>query len=31
MGKVMASLKEKYLGKMDFSLAGKILKDKLKG
>ena len=31
MGKVMAVLKEKYLGKMDFSLAGKILKDKLKG
>ena len=31
MGKVMASLKEKYLGKMDFSFAGKILKDKLKG
>jgi len=31
MGKVMAALKEKYLGKMDFSLAGKILKDKLKG
>jgi len=30
MGKVMAVLKEKYLGKMDFSLAGKILKDKLK-
>ena len=24
MGKVMAVLKEKYLGKMDFSLAGKI-------
>ena len=31
MGNVMAVLKEKYLGKMDFSLAGKILKDKLKG
>ena len=31
MGKVMTVLKEKYLGKMDFSLAGKILKDKLKG
>ena len=31
MGKVMAVLKEKYLGKMDFSLAGKLLKDKLKG
>ena len=31
MGKVMAVLKEKYLGKIDFSLAGKILKDKLKG
>ena len=31
MGKVMAVLKEKYLGKMDFSLAGKILEDKLKG
>ncbi len=30
MGKVMQVLKEKYLGKMDFSLAGKILKDKLK-
>ena len=31
MGKVMQSLKEKYLGQMDFSLAGKILKEKLKG
>ena len=31
MGKVMAALKEKYLGKMDFALAGKILKDKLRG
>ena len=31
MGKAMNTLKEKYLGKMDFSLAGKILKDKLKG
>ena len=31
MGKVMGILKEKYLGKMDFSLAGKILKENLKG
>ncbi|MDC0435906.1 GatB/YqeY domain-containing protein [Pelagibacteraceae bacterium] len=31
MGKVMQSLKEKYLGQMDFSLAGKILKEKLQG
>ena len=31
MGKVMQALKIKYLGKMDFSLAGKILKEKLKG
>ena len=31
MGKVMQKLKEQYLGKMDFSLAGKILKEKLKG
>ena len=31
MGKVMNKLKEEYLGKMDFSLAGKLLKEKLKG
>lgn len=31
MGKVMQKLKEQYLGKMDFSLAGKLLKEKLKG
>ena len=31
MGKVMQILKEKYLGKIDFSFAGKILKEKLKG
>ena len=31
MGKVMGILKEKYLGKIDFSLAGKILKENLKG
>ena len=31
MGKAMNKLKEKYLGKMDFSLAGKLLKEKLKG
>ena len=31
MGKVMQTLKMKYLGTMDFSLAGKILKEKLKG
>ena len=30
MGKVMQILKSKYIGKIDFSLAGKILKDKLK-
>ena len=31
MGKVMNKLKEEYLGRMDFSLAGKLLKEKLKG
>ena len=31
MGKVMQKLKEQYLGKMDFALAGKLLKEKLKG
>ncbi len=31
MGKVMQILKSKYIGKIDFSLAGKILKEKLKG
>ena len=31
MGKVMQTLKMNYLGTMDFSLAGKILKEKLKG
>ena len=31
MGKVMQILKSKYVGKIDFSLAGKILKEKLKG
>ena len=31
MGKVMQKLKEQHLGKMDFSLAGKLLKEKLKG
>ena len=31
MGKVMNKLKEEYLGMMDFSLAGKLLKEKLKG
>ena len=31
MGKVMNKLKEEHLGKMDFSLAGKLLKEKLKG
>jgi uncharacterized protein YqeY len=31
MGKVMTFLKTKYLGKMDFSKAGKILKEQLQG
>ncbi|MEK9959290.1 MAG: GatB/YqeY domain-containing protein [Pelagibacteraceae bacterium] len=30
MGKVMQELKKSFLGQMDFSLAGKCLKDKLK-
>ena len=31
MGKVMTFLKTKYLGKMDFAKAGKILKEQLQG
>ena len=31
MGKVMTVLKSKYLGKMDFAKAGKILKEQLQG
>ena len=31
MGKVMQVLKSKYLGKMDFAKAGKILKEQLQG
>ena len=31
MGKVMMVLKSKYLGKMDFAKAGKILKEQLQG
>lgn len=31
MGKVMAALREKYPGRMDFAKAGKIAKDRLSG